>query len=1297
MLLYSIRHATIYYQEDFVVDAGVLHIIGPSPMDQDRTCVSGQTCTLDGLTGEFFGTAGSFMALDTCGKADHTSMGVPDDYNVGDKLAHKFPQNGLVAGVVASGARVTWGGTPVTAAGGIYRLCWCFSDPGPGSCTGGETCDPYASDAANTTRGIWCSRIDHFQVDTGALYLVGPSALFTGNTVMTSPYHKPRRLGQSRTCISGQACEVESLLGQFLSATDSYSVLDTCGTRSLLPRFPTTGVVAVNAAAADLASQDHAAAQAEAASPRPDNTMALWGDRITWGTEPVTALGGEYRLCWCAGGFVCSLSEHFRVDVGEMHVVGPWGRGVAGEMHTVSRTCVSGQPCTFPMNIGHGLSSLDAIMLLDSCGAGSAIVPRAAQVGVLYGDFASQGGKFGWGDQAITAAGGLYRLCWCSSQATEACQEMSSFRVDIGSLTLLGPAPLYQDRTCVSGRTCRVDGFLGEGLQCSGKEGEDPALCDRIWVLDTCGHPFLEAPMRGEAKSLTSLTSELMLDWSAWSESTKVLLTVAGGQYSLCWCAGGIDACSVPDNFRTHFGHFTVVGVNPLEQDRTCVSGLTCVVDGIVGQDLSSGDSYLILETCGASATVPLTVGAGLAVSVSASGAGVGWGDRGQIDVSSSSAGGGTSVSFSWSGQITASGGQYRLCWCSNIGQASVSDPAPGPCDTLAAFRVDAGQLTLMGPAPLQQHRTCVSGQTCRLDGLTGTHLTSGDRMLVLSTCGHNEAQVKSFYAQRLEAAADCGLFEGASCGEAVVWEGDRITARGGEYRLCWCAGARACSLAEHFVVDMGRLDLIGPAPEAQARTCVSSQPCTIDGIEGWYLGDGDRAMILDTCGISEEYVSGTSLAESSEKKLRNVARFDVYTTASRSGARITWGPDPITAKGGQYRLCWCSQHFACSLTAQFAVDAGELLLVGPSPLAQGRTCASGQTCVLDSFVGHSISSLDTLLILETCNMRTVVDHTGRVSAVSSSGAGMTWPGALSAPGGEYRLCWCSGTDPEGCLRARDYRVDMGELTMLGPAPLTQDRTCVSGRTCRLDAFTGLGLSTDNWIRVLDTCGQETTNLRLPHFGLLTGTDRSGASATWGATVNTAAGGEYRLCWCAGMTVDTHGQLEHVCTLNEAFRTDMGRLTVAGVDLYQDRTCVAGQTCVLESMMGVALTDDDRFAIMDTCGDLTAIFRHSHFGFVHSRADPTAIKVSWGSVPLTSAGGQYRLCWCSGSEDKVAVNSIAYVNKLETCETQEHFKVDAGALTLVGVGPLMQARTCVSGQTCRVDGVIGQDLVILYD
>ena len=45
----------------------------------------------------------------------------------------------------------------------------------------------------------------------------------------------------------------------------------------------------------------------------------------------------RYRLCWCAAGYACDRVEHFRVDVGEMRLVGP------SPVNAQERTCVSGQ------------------------------------------------------------------------------------------------------------------------------------------------------------------------------------------------------------------------------------------------------------------------------------------------------------------------------------------------------------------------------------------------------------------------------------------------------------------------------------------------------------------------------------------------------------------------------------------------------------------------------------------------------------------------------------------------------------------------------------------------------------------------------------------------------------------------------------------------------------------------------------------------------------------------------------------------------------------------------------------
>lgn len=75
----------------------------------------------------------------------------------------------------------------------------------------------------------------------------------------------------------------------------------------------------------------------------------------------------------------------------------------------------------------------------------------------------------------MTAAGGEYMLCWCSAHA--ACESSLDFVLSMGALYLVGPTPLEQHRTCVSGRTCAIHGIEGDGLR----------EADRFFVLETCG------------------------------------------------------------------------------------------------------------------------------------------------------------------------------------------------------------------------------------------------------------------------------------------------------------------------------------------------------------------------------------------------------------------------------------------------------------------------------------------------------------------------------------------------------------------------------------------------------------------------------------------------------------------------------------------------------------------------------------------------------------------------------------------------------------------------------------------
>lgn len=66
------------------------------------------------------------------------------------------------------------------------------------------------------------------------------------------------------------------------------------------------------------------------------------------------------------------------------------------------------------------------------------------------------------------------------------------------------------------------------------------------------------------------------------------------------------------------------------------------------------------------------------------------------------------------------------------------------------------------------------------------------------------------------------------------------------------------CSISEDFAVPAGEMRIVGPLP-GHARTCVSGQTCAFGGIVGADLGQGDRMMLLDTCGIPRPVVSAAS------------------------------------------------------------------------------------------------------------------------------------------------------------------------------------------------------------------------------------------------------------------------------------------------------------------------------------------------------------------------------------------------------------------------------------------------------
>ena len=150
--------------------------------------------------------------------------------------------------------------------------------------------------------------------------------------------------------VTGMQCVVENLYGLY-TRDDRLMLLDTCGT----PR-PTTaaGTPQLVGAPGYEGSQT--------------STAPIESGTFYFPVVPLTFYSGQYRMCWCAKDFACSLAEDFKVDAGELYVQGP--------KSVLQRTCVSGQTCR-----------LDDLNLAEIIPAGYARNAEMAKEGVDLGRF----------------------------------------------------------------------------------------------------------------------------------------------------------------------------------------------------------------------------------------------------------------------------------------------------------------------------------------------------------------------------------------------------------------------------------------------------------------------------------------------------------------------------------------------------------------------------------------------------------------------------------------------------------------------------------------------------------------------------------------------------------------------------------------------------------------------------------------------------------------------------------------------------------------------------------------------
>lgn len=465
----------------FLVPAGRLVVVGPEPQPL-HSCGVGAPCTLADIGGEGLRGGDRVAILDKCGEASsvppywaaEADTGPPgwpaESWVNGGWLQYGPPLSDWnLATLPAPGAA-----RAVTTNRGVWGFlngAVSLADPRPGYYSWGAVNWALSGEYSL----CWCGALSQcktpadFMSPIGMLRIWGPDVRAFAS--------------QTRRCVRGWRCEVAALSGEMSAARGSAA-------RGQL--FVASG---------------RCGSAAPAGMPRGGESLALAGGMYSWGSEPLTAPPGRYRLCWCPDPVGCSSAKEYIGFAGLLQVKAP----MTGDLHIF---CSLNVQCNVTGIHGQGLEDSDSVMALTSCGNG------AGDSSVRTWD---SGSSF---TLPVQSKAGRYRLCWCPGGVL--CTRGADFAVDLGLVEVGGPdqSTLYacfQFEKCVVANLSGVmladgDGLMAvtsaDGYGCAAAGGPTGAV----------GFPrsgvALPAVDRGRTYS--------------WGEG---VVSAEPGVYQLCWCS----------------------------------------------------------------------------------------------------------------------------------------------------------------------------------------------------------------------------------------------------------------------------------------------------------------------------------------------------------------------------------------------------------------------------------------------------------------------------------------------------------------------------------------------------------------------------------------------------------------------------------------------------------------------------------------------------------------------------------------------------------------------------------------
>lgn len=257
-------------------------------------------------------------------------------------------------------------------------------------------------------------------------------------------------------------------------------------------------------------------------------------------------------------------------------------------------------------------------------------------------------------------------MCWCSrfedaaKTVQSVCASTQNFLTPVGNVAVRGPKRDHQ-YACLRDKACVMTDFLGYNLA----NGDGVIVLSRSGAGATTGHDCArqsgEALSDNEPSGFPNSRRLVLSDVSGDGQTGQLtswgatVVTALPNTYSLCWAMHDWSASST-DDYRMYAGELSIVTVTA--GTFVCAVNAPCLISGVSGTGTVAGNPALGINgdtvlvrpagtVCGSAPGVVVT-------GFPNDGKSLGAEDNGQ--------------SYSWgrayTARVTASPGEYQLCWC---------------------------------------------------------------------------------------------------------------------------------------------------------------------------------------------------------------------------------------------------------------------------------------------------------------------------------------------------------------------------------------------------------------------------------------------------------------------------------------------------------------------------------------------------------------------------------------------------------------------------------------------------------